>query len=434
MRRLLLHFILLTGLAASAQDKPLLTAEEAIRIALENNYDIRIANNDLRIDQANATPGNAGMLPNVGASVVDSNGLQYIKQTRSDGTVNEANNGKNNALQYGVSLGWTVFDGLSMFARYDQLKAMEQLGKAEMRQAILTNISDVLTTYFNLVQQKQQITALDSAMTFSKERVTLAQNRFTIGKAAKLEVLNAQVDLNTDLSSMATLEQNYATTKITLNQLLARDPKIDFTVVDSVAVDRSLMLPELTELAQKQNPELETQVINKKISELSLKQIKGARYPAIAVNTGYNFSDSQSSLGFTTQSYSRGLTYGFSATLNLFDGFNQRRAEKVARIQIETAELAIQRQQLAVVTALDSAYQAYTTNLRLIRLEHDNEVIARQNFNITNEKFRIGTITTLELRTAQLNFVNARVRSANAQYLAKLSEISLKELAGSLNF
>jgi outer membrane protein TolC len=167
---------------------------------------------------------------------------------------------------------------------------------------------------------------------------------------------------------------------------------------------------------------------------LQLKQVKATRYPTVKVNTGYNFAESQSSLGFTTQSSARGLNYGFSASLNLFDGFAQNRNEKIAKIQIENSKVVIDQQTLALNSALATSYQTYLTNLELIALEEKNEAIAKQNLTITLDKFRIGTITTLEFRTAQLNYVNAKVRYSNAQFQAKLSEIALKELAGSLSF
>lgn len=81
-----------------------------------------------------------------------------------------------------------------------------------------------------------------------------------------------------------------------------------------------------------------------------------------------------------------------------------------------------------------TAYQTYLTNLELIVLEETNEGIAKQNLDITLDKFRIGTITTIEFRTAQLNYVIAKVRYSDAQFQAKLSEIALKELAGNINF
>jgi outer membrane protein len=262
----------------------------------------------------------------------------------------------------------------------------------------------------------------------------LAKNRFSIGKASKLEVLNAQVDLNTDKVSLLRQKELYTNTKTALNEILARDSAIDFIVVAEIAIDNQLLLPELMNLADKQNPLLQAQIINKRVSELQLKQVKAGRYPTIRVSTGYNFGQSQSSLGFITQSTSRGLNYGFNASLNLFDGLAQNRNEKVATIQIETATAQIEQQNLALKSQLTTAYQTYLTNLELIELEEKNEAIAKQNLEITLDKFRIGTITTLEFRTAQLNFVNAKVRFSNAQYQAKLSEIALREIAGNLIF
>lgn len=412
----------------------ILTIEDAVKIALENNYEIKIASNNLLINKANVTSGNAGMLPKAAATIVDNNGIQKITQTRLDGTVNKLDNAKNNSLNYGVGLDWTIFDGLKMFAKMDQLKELQKLGEAQLKLTIITKISDVNATYFDLVQQQQQLAALDTTIVISNQRLTLAQNRFIIGKASKLEVLNAQVDLNTDKVTLLRQKELYANTKILLNQILARDAKIDFKVIDAITIDNKLLLPELNDLAEKQNPQLEAQIINKRVSELQLKQIKATRYPTVKVNTGYNFAESQSSLGFTTQSTTRGLNYGFSASLNLFDGFAQNRNEKISKIQIDNSKIAIDQQNLALHSQLAISYQTYLTNLDLIDLEEKNEAIAKQNLNITLDKFHIGTITTLEFRTAQLNYINAKVRYSNAQFQAKLSEIALKELAGNLSF
>lgn len=429
-----LYIIVLLGFVSYINAQELLTLEEAVKIALENNYEIRISKNDLNIDKTNVSIGNAGMLPQVTANVLDNNSVQNTTQTRADGTINKLNNAKNNSLVYGVGLDWTVFDGFKMFAKHDQLKAIQQLGEAELKLTVITKVSDVTSTYYDLVQQQQQLSALDSTIVISNQRVTLANNRYTIGKASKLEVLNAQVDLNTDTTTYLRQKELYANTKTLLNQMLARDVQADFKVVDAISIDDKLLLPELISLAEKQNPQLQAQVLNKKIAELQLKQIKGDRYPLIAVNTAYNFNESESSLGFVAQSSSKGFNYGFTATLNIFDGFNQRRNEKVAKLQIDNANVLIEQQNQTLQATLTTSYQTYLTNLELIKLEQKNESIAKENLDITLEKFRIGTIPTIEFRTAQLNYINAKVRNSNAQFQAKLSEISLKELAGNMTF
>ena len=431
-KNIIAFLVLLASVLGNAQE--VLTIKDAVAIALENNFEIKIASNNLNIDKVNMSEGNAGMLPTITGSVVDNNRVQNSSQTMQTGQVNSLKNAKNNSLNYGVSLDWTIFDGLRMFARYDQLKELQKLGETRLKQTILLKIAEVNATYFDLVQQQQQLIAIDSTILISSQRLQLAENRFKIGKASKLEVLNAQVDLNTDKVTLLRQKELYANTKIKLNQILARDVKKEFTVLNDIKVDNSLVLPQLIELAKQQNPQLQTQIIAKNVSELQLKQVKAARYPVVSLNTGYNFQNTESSLGFTRESSARGFNYGFSATLNIFDGFAQNRNEKIAKYELENTKLAIEQQSQVLESQLSTFYQTYLTNLELINLEQNNEAIAKQNLAITIDKLKIGTITTIEFRAAQLNYVNARVRNSNAQYQAKLSEIALKELAGNISY
>lgn len=433
LRKIFILFFVLLGFQMMAQEEELLTVEEAVSIAMENNYQIKMVTNELKIDESSVSPGFAGMLPTVNAVADNNNSVQNITQTRSDGTTLSRDNAENNSLNYGVELDWTIFDGLRMFARYEQLEESKKLGEAELKQEILATVSDVMTTYFHLVQQKQQLNALDSTLVISNQRVELANNRFSIGKASKLELLNAQVDKNTDQTLYFRQQESFQNTKTRLNEIIGRDVKTDFRVVELMLVDESLELNALEEKTKTQNPQLQAQLINKRIVELQLKQIKGDRFPTISAQAGYIFSDSESSLGFTTNNQARGFNYGLSASLNLFDGFNQNRNEKIAKIQIENSELLIEQQTQTLLSQLSVAFQTYTTNLKLMELEINNEAIAKENLDITMEKYRIGTIPTIEFRTAQLNYITAVVRSSNAVYEAKISEITLQELAGNLN-
>jgi len=355
----------------------LLTLENAVKIALENNYEIKIADNNLKIDKTNVAIGNAGMLPSISAVATDNNSIQNTSQTRLDGNTVELENAKNNSLSYGVALDWTIFDGMKMFAKYEQLKELQKMSDAQLKMTIINKISSVNSVYFDLIQEQQKLSDLDSTIVISQKRLEFTKNRYTIGKSSKLDVLNAQVDLNTDLGNLLKEKQTYANAKTLLNQILARDLNTDFKVSEGINVDRKLKLVELITLAENQNPELVMQIINKKVSELDLKQIKGERYPIIRVNTGYNFNESKSSLGFTTQSSSNGLNYGFTASLNLFDGDAQNRNEKIAKMQVDNSQLLIDQQLIQLRSNLTVAFQVYLTNLDLIVLEVNNTAISK---------------------------------------------------------
>jgi outer membrane protein len=428
------YLVLLIGFPVWSQIQPVLSLEEAIAQTLENNFDIRIAKNELKIDTENVTVGNAGMLPNINGTVTNNNTILNQTQTQASGAEIEIDGARNININYGVGIEWTIFDGFRMFARHNQLKELQNLGATELKLSVLSKVSAVYQTYFTLATQQQQLKMIDSIIAVSEFRLKTAKNRFTIGKASKLEVLNAEVDLNADLSTKIQLLEQYGVSKVMLNEHLVRPLDTDFKVSDVISIDSSLLLPALLSSAENQNPQLQIQYINKKIQEYELKQVKANRYPTVSISGGYNLIRSQSPFGFVTESTGRNFNYGFTASLNLFDGFNQNRNEKVSKIQLENTQLQIERQTQIIQSQVASLYQSYRSNLSLLELERKNEAIAKQNMEITLEKFKIGSVAPIEFRTAQENYGNAVIRLTTAELQAKQTEINLKELAGSLSF
>ena len=428
-----LFFIALWLISGNVIAQEKLSLQEAIAIALKNNYDIKLVNNEVAIAKNNVNLANAGILPLVAGTFNTGGSRQNTVQTQSTGVQRIVDGARSTNMSYGVGLDWTVFDGFSMFANYDRLKVLEQQGKIIAKSQILTTITDVVSAYYNVAKQQQLVIASDSAINVSTYRLRIADNKLQIGRGSKLDVLTAKVDYNTDTSTYLQQKNLLSNYQVTLNQLLARNPIIQFTVPNDMSIDENLNYPEMAKQTESLNPELQNAVINKKIAELNLKVVRGNRYPTVMVNGGYDFNRNANPTGFSIRSRSDGLTYGLTASIPIFNGFLQRQNERNAKIAISSSQLTIERTRQEIIAQLTTAYQTYSTFLELVKLERGNVDIANENLDITLDKYRLGSIAPLELREAQRNALNAQSRYVEIQYQAKLAEISLKELSGTLN-
>lgn len=418
---------------ASAQNAPLLTLEDAVSIALKNNYNIRLAKNNTTIAASNVTLGNAGYLPLLSASVSTNSSVQNINQTRSDGTLNSLHNLHNSSSSYGPNINWTIFDGFAMFANYDQLKQLNKLGQVQERDTIQSTMVAVISSYYNLVYQNQQIVSLKGAIDISRTQLRYASDKYSVGRASKLDVLNAQVNLNTDTANFLTQIQAFKTTKIRLNQLLVRNLTEDFSVPDTIIIQNQLVLNDIISKAQTANPAILISQLNKRLADINLRQVRAVRYPILGVNSGYAFSNSKTPAGFTRTQNTKGLNYGLTASVNIFDGFNQLRRERIAKLQVNNADIRLNQTHQQVEAQINSLYINYLSGLDLIHLEQLNVEIAKKNLEISLEKYRLGNITPLEVREAQRNYLDAQTRFFNDQYQTKLSEVSLKEITGNIS-
>ncbi|WP_324288575.1 TolC family protein [Pedobacter sp. SL55] len=332
-----------------------------------------------------------------------------------------------------MGLDWTVFDGFTMFANYERLKTLRQQGEKNADLQILTTITDVLSAYYNIAKQQQLVVAADSTIDISAFRLRIADSKLKIGRGSKLDVLAAQVDYNTDTSAYLQQKNLLNNYQVTLNQLLARDVNIKFTVDNTFDIEETLNYTNLAAQMEQLNPALQSALLNKKVAELSLKQVQGNRYPQISLNSGYDFNKSESPTGFNTQFRAKGFSYGLTASFNIFNGFLQRQNERNAKVNISSANLQVEQTKQNLSAQLISAYQDYTTFIELTKLEQGNINIANQNLDITLEKYRLGNITPLELREAQKNAIDANNRYLEIKYQRKLAEIYLKQISGTLN-
>ena len=422
-------------ISANAQDQEV-TLEEVVALALEKNYDIRVFKN-----LAYSAATDDKFAPGAFLPVVNANGLRTwnrsnSKQTLANDSVVVRDGIRTNNLIGNVQLSWLLFDGGRMFATRERIAQIEAQGELNVKDQMVNTIAQVVTGYYDIVRQKQQLNAIREQMGVSEERVRLADRRLAVGTAAKPELLQAKVDLNSQRTAVLVQETLITQLKDQLNGLVGMQLPTVYDVSDSIIIDLNIREEIIATDIDNTNFGLLSAKRDRDIAALQLKERKGEKYPFLNFNSSYNYTRNESNL--TTNPFSpltnqnRGLNYGFSVTFPIINGFLNRRNIQQARITVDRTMLLYEQQKLTVDVAVKNAYVGYENAKAVLLIEEENILLAKENLYITLETFKRGATTFIELRTAQQSLADAYNRLINARYLAKVAEIELLRLNGSL--
>lgn len=428
MKNVFLWCVMLASWSLQAQE--LLTPDQVVEIALKNNYDITISREQADIAKNNYTLGNAGFLPSVNLNASGNTSTNNFKQNLSTGVVTERTGVNSNNLSASAVMTWTVFDGFKMFATYEKLQALTELGELALKVQIENTMSSVLLAYYDVVRLKQEKKANDNSIKLYHERVQIADQKFKLGLTPKVDYLQARVDLNALQSNSITQQVTIENSKANLNVLLGRKTDIAFDVLDTIVVDPAISLDELKSGAEKQNTLLKYNEGNVIVYRKAMQEFNGSLYPRLSVNAGYNYSRTASEAGLVALNRSNGPTVGFTATWNLFNGRILSTQIRNAKVQMDIAEVQLEQSRLILESQVYQSWNNAKLAFEILKLEEDNIFLARENVTIAMQRYNIGNGTSIELMIAQQSYDTAQVRLVTARYNAITAEINLKKLRG----
>lgn len=420
---------------SKAQDSlQVLTLKDAINIGMQNNYSIRIARNEEAISTNNYSLGNAGFLPDVVATAGQSKRIEDSKQVFSGSGIpsRTSSNAQTTNSNASTNLNWTIFDGFKMFTTYDKLQELNKLGRSQTRAEVESSVAQIIVAYYNIIQQQKTLNVLENTLEVSEQRIQIAETKKDLGSGSEYDLLQARTDYNADKAALIRQKVALNNAKILLTRLIGDDPNASFRVNETIDLDSQLSLANLRQKAMDNNVDLIIARNNQNVAKLEIKEIDAERYPTIDLNVGYSYSKTQSGSSFFEFSRSNGLNYGISATFDLFNGFDIDRRKQNAQIQYKNAQIALDDQKQQLLADLSSEYTNYIQSFQLVKLEQENLQYARQSLDIALERFKLGTIDSIELRESQRTLIDAESRLIDAQYQAKQAETELLRLSGNL--
>lgn len=434
MKRFLLPLLVLISFSPAAQR--LLTLDEAIATALKNNFAIQLSKNDSLVATLNYSYRNAAFLPRLNGNINGTFNNNDQRQEFADGTKRELDDIKSNNYNLGLQLNWTLFDGMKMFATRDKFAEFVKLGELGIKNQVVNTIAAVITNYYSVVRQKQQLKAIEEQMSVNQERVKIAQYKLDIGVGAKPDVLQSKVDLNAQKAAQLTQQTLIAQLREQLNQSMNVALNTNYDVSDTIPLDMSLVLVDIRDIAEKNNPLLLIAEKNIDIANYTLKERIADKYPVLSLNAGYNYqrNNNKATVNPFQPLYSRniGRNIGFTATIPILNNFTVKRNIQQAKLDIQFQRLVYENQKSILDLGVINAYKDYEQQKKALNLEEENILLAKENVSIALEVYRLGASTILQLRDAQQSLENAYNRLIAARFNAKLAETELLRLKGDL--
>jgi outer membrane protein TolC len=412
-----------------AQDS--LSFEQALAQTLESNYGIQIAMIDEEIAENNASKANNDYLPTVNAN--GSYNWTYNtgnNQLRTGDQTFDPNSAYN--YNAGISLNYTLFDGRGRRFSYLQSKEALELTSLQVRGIIENTILELSRVFHEVARLEEAVESLDDAVSISVDRLKRAEYSYDYGQSTQLDKLNAKVDLNNDSINLINAKQDLENFQRNLNLIMGVEVDSPIDVSDEVEVRIDIMRQDALATALENNTQIESVKHSLRNSEFAIKSTKAGWFPNLGANVGYNYRGSDDPNGaFVLGSSSYGPTAGVSLNWNLFNGQTNTRVQN-AKLDYQSSIIEQESTEQSVKTDVLNAHGAYRTALFVLNAQADNVETADTNFKRSKEAYKLGQITSLEFRQAQVNLLNAELQFSQSKYSAKNAELQLLALMGEL--
>jgi len=421
----------------------LLSREQAVALMLQSNYDIKIANNTETIAENNTSILNSGYLPslqgNAGTSRdendsnTDFNGaLDQNGVSRGDIEINNAQTTQYNA---GLSLNYVLFDGLGRFYNFKRLKEQYQLSQLQVRSTIESTTVQLMSVYLEIARLTENVNVFEQNLDISKKRAQRAQYQFDYGQVNKLEILNAQVDINTDSINIMNTQQQLRNTKRDLNLLMNRELNANFAVDTTVVLQNVLVIDSFLEKVTENNVRLLQSESTLQISDYDIKTTRALLLPRIGLTGSYGWNQSinppTAFFPATTRTASN-IAIGANLTWDIFDGGRTITSLRNAKMAYENEALFKGQLEQEVARDVANAKGNYDNALAIYRMQEKNVATNTSNFERSQERFKLGQVSSIEFRQAQVNLLNAEMVKNLAKYDAKLAEYQLLQFSGQI--
>jgi outer membrane protein len=429
-RWLVLIAILQLSLVGYSQDK--LSLQEAINVALQNNFQLQISNLQTAQNKINNTWGQAGRYPMISLSA--SQGNNVSDQSQNPTSFIQALL-ISNSVQGGMDLNWTLFNGFTVKANKERLAQVEEQSMGNAAIVVENTLQAVILAYYNVQLQKDKLDLLAEVLELSKDKYTYNKLKSDLGTAVSTDVLQFQNQVLIDSSNVMVQEIALGNSRRNLNIIMGAQPEVSYDLSDNLFENfPEFELSDLKQKMESNNQNLKNQYINSEIFRQDVKLAKASMYPVVSFNAGALMNNSSYRISdFPSQSGTNINYYGnFSLSFTLFNGGKVKRAIQNADIQTKINELQVGELKQTLNRDLIQAYELYEMRKKIYALNQQSVNVAKKNLIVAKEKYDMGVMNSFNFRDVNLVYLNSGMSAIESLYNLIDSKTELTRLTGGL--
>jgi outer membrane protein TolC len=437
MRNYILFSICLLVLSYSVGAQEAMTLEKAISIGLEENFNIKIIDEQIRVAEASNTWARAGR-----GVVVDLNGtfsLGFINDNNPASFINKPF--LNGSLGGSLDASWLVLSGGRVAVAKDQLDLAVHQQEILKSVEAQTLIRDVIQAYYTVLFQQERLSVLEETLELSKSRLAYEEVKKEFGTSNSFNLVQFEDAVLSDSTNYISQAQLVETSEKNLNTLLTVPFDVDYDFPERLQVNiEELDEVALEKLLLEDSPTLRTLYLASDLQILNQRLQESLRKPTLALNASiglaenyFQFLEADVTRGITTDGlFSNRLNVGVGANFNwnLIDGGVSKANIENAKMQEGIAELDILQATLQLKNQLSTLVLQYNNEKELLSLASDRLLITKQNLEMAEERFKLAQINSIDYRSVQTQYINNAFALVNSMFNLAITKSEIDWLVG----
>lgn len=443
----LLFSVLMLSIAAPAQDSQSqsISLQEAIDIALENNYQLKRAANNLELAEKGIISEYADFLPSVSASLNGSSrkGQQLVRQGDTQVFEDNVTNGLSGQLGADVSL-FNGFDNILSLrmSKADKLSSEEQFQRA--KENVIFNVAQ---NFLQVLLDEQLLEIAQENLEASKKQLEQVKAQVEVGSRPTVDLYNQESTVASNELTVTQRENNLKLSRLALIRQLQIDPRENYEFVnpnlgmDSTATigGKQFAINELIDQALQNRSDLKSEMADLTSLELQLKQAKYNLIPTLSASVGISSSYNDQYFGggipFSDQFYDQNVTSSIGLSLNIpiFNNWNRMNQIQTAKINLKNAKLGLENTRLQIIQEVSQAYNDYISYQKELESTKKALRAAERTYQTQQERYNVGASTLIELSDANANYIQAQADNVRARYNIIFQEKILDYYIGKLD-